>query len=64
MKKKENMCTNRHVKTGKTLLEFPSCPPVERVTDYELQGREDRDTTVKNPDYRRSSTDANSFNFQ
>ena len=44
-----NMCTNRHVKTGKTLLEFPSCPSAERVTDYGLQGREDQDTTVKTP---------------
>ena len=44
-----NMCTNRHVKTGKTLLEFPSCPPVERVTDYGLQGRADQDAIVKAP---------------
>ena len=49
MKHAGNMCTNRHVKTGKTLLEYPSCPPVERVTDYGLQGRADQDAIVKAP---------------
>ena len=43
------MCTNRHVKTGKTLLEYPSCPPVERVTDYGVQGSTDQDAAVKAP---------------
>ena len=46
---KGNMCTNRHVKTGKTLLEFPACPPLKRVSDYVLQCREERDTAVKAP---------------
>ena len=44
---KGNMCTKRHVKTGKTLLEFPVCPPLERVSDYVLQCRKERDTEEK-----------------
>ena len=46
---KGNMCTKRHVKTGKTLLEFPVCNPLERVSDYVLQCNKERDTAFKAP---------------
>ena len=49
MKHAGNMCTNRHVKTGKTLLEYPNCLPVEREIDYGVQGRADQDAIVKAP---------------
>ena len=44
-----NMCTKRHVKTGKTLLEFPVCNPLERVSDYVLQCHEERDKALRAP---------------
>ena len=43
------MGTNRHVKTGKTLLEYSSGSPVDRVIDYGLPGSADRDAIVKTP---------------
>ena len=43
------MCTNGHVKAGKTLLEYSRCPPVERATDYILPGGDDRDAIAATP---------------
>ena len=44
------MGTSQHVKTGKTLLEFPVCPPSERVSEYVLQcnKKQDMDKKVTN----------------
>lgn len=36
------MCTKRHVKAGKTLLEFPVYDSLERVSDYVFKCQEER----------------------
>ena len=36
-------------KTGKTLLEFPVCNTLERVSDYVLQCHEERDKALRAP---------------